>query len=175
MNIDRTKLKNSNGVKLTRGLFYETSLDPLRTNVLYTLRKDNHLGYPSLYLLYLASSLLDPTEYRFAQSYFVDWEHWVEVSNSLWIKDYLSVWRAEAAVAIESQYLSLLADLARKGGKEAFPALRYLLERLEKATGSLKPGRPTKASTLREIERTAFLDDLNDKRVNQDFERILNG
>lgn len=173
IDIDRTKLKNSMNNKVTRGLFFELSYDNL-SNVLYSLKKEDTLEYPSLYKIYISLCLQDPSEYLFANSCFLDWEHWEQVSSSSFFKEYIITWRAELAAALESQYLSKLHELIAKGGKEAFPAIRYLLERLEKPAGASNRGRPTKIASRAYIERTASLEALNAKQVEQDYTRLKN-
>ena len=171
MDIDRSKLRNSNGVRITRGLFLEEALEPY-ANILYTLKDYEDKGYPSLYLLYLESTLVDPTEYSFACQYFSDWEHWVLVSKASWFKDHLRVWRDEVTMRAESLYVARMEALAAKGGKEAFVANKYLLERLRKPAGAFPVGRPTKGSTRAEIERTASLEALEAKQVEIDLQRL---
>lgn len=172
MEIQRDKLRNSNKVKVTRGLFLETSVSP--ENILYTLRQEDYLGYPSLYKLFIESCTVDLSEYQFSLSYFWDYGHWQTVSKASWIKDYLVVWRDEVAVILESRYLARMEALAAKGGKEAFTCNRYLLERLEKVGGASKRGRPTKGSSRQEIERTASLEALEAKQVLSDHLRLKN-
>ena len=168
--IDRSKLRNVNKVKVTRGLFLETSQTP--EYILYTLKQEDYQGYPSLYRLYLEECSLDPTELTFARKYFWDYEHWVEISLSTYLKDYLTVWRRELAAILESRYLAKLHDLVEKGGKESFPALRYLLDRLQMTAGGVSRGRPRKIATQHEIERTASLGRMEAIQVEKDFLRL---
>lgn len=169
--IDKTKLVNSINMRLSKSLFLELSYSD-KTYVVYTLKKQDHEGYPSLYLLFLQYGLVDPTEYLFAKNCFLDWDHWSEVSNSSWLKEIVASWRLELQAALESQYVSKMTEIANKGGKEAFPALRYLLERAEKAAGRSSVGRPRKGTTKSEIQHTAFLGRLEEKQVDNDLQRI---
>lgn len=170
MDIDRSKLRNTNGVRVTRGLFLEEALAP--HSILYTLKDHEDQGFPSLYLLYLESTLSDPTEYSFASKYFWDWEHWVLVTKATWFKGYVSVWREEVAARQEAIYVQRMEALAAKGGKEAFVATKYLLERLRKPAGAFPVGRPHKGSTRAEIERTASLEALEAHQVETDLKRL---
>jgi hypothetical protein len=135
MVIDKTKLTNSNNLPLTRGLFYETTLED-KTSVVYTLKDKDHKGYPSLKRLYLEEE--DLTEYTFATKFLVSFEHWQTLANSTWFKDLAEQWRLELKLKLEARYLAKLAEIAENGGKEGISANKILLERVLKGSTGVK-------------------------------------
>lgn len=160
--IDKEKLKNSQGKRYLRGLFYETTLED-KSTVVYTLKDKDHKGYPSLKRLYLEEE--DLSEYNFANKYLDNYEHWLMLVNSLWFKEYLESWREELRLKLEAKYLNKLKEIAEDpeiSKKEAFQATKVLLDRLKKRS----VGRPTKT---REVEKEDW------SQAKQDFERIFGG
>lgn len=163
------KFKNSLGRYYLRGLFYEEcTTDP--ASVLYTLKREDHLGYPSLFRLYMEAA--DPTEYKFAVAHLGGWDHFQELSQSSWFKPYLDAWRQELLVKLTSDALSsILAVSKDKANPNAYHANKYLLEALQKPADAKKRGRPGKGSSvdekthqraiLAEIEADARRIDLN--------------
>lgn len=141
--------RNPNGSRrYLRGLFFEESID--KSSVLYTLKEQDHLGYPSLKRLYIEAG--DLTEYTFATSYLEGWSHWVELSESDWFKPYIEAWRRELEVKIRSQALSSILEVARdKANSNTYHANKYLLEGSWKPAGELKRGRPSKEAIKAEI------------------------
>ncbi len=57
----KNKFRSGNNGLLLRGLFYETYVHD-KAQVIYTLKDYEWKGYPSLYLIFLESTTLDPTE-----------------------------------------------------------------------------------------------------------------
>ncbi len=149
--LKETKFRNASGTRITKSLFFETSED--KHLVVYTLKREDHLGFPSLYRLYIEAS--DLGEHRFASEYLDGWEHWEMLCNATWFKPYVEVWRRELEAKLESESLDRMTQLARVGGKEAFSANKYLLDRTRKAAGALKRGRPTKVAIEEETRRMA--------------------
>lgn len=153
------------GRSLTKGLFYETTgID--KSSVVFTLKDEPHLGYPSLRQLYLACD--DPTEFKFAVSHLDGWDHWQELVSSSWFKPYLSKWRAELELRIKSAALSRIMIEAKTSSKNSFMANRYLVERAWEARGESKAGRPTKAA----IREAAHEQASDMSRIERDFERL---
>lgn len=159
------KFKNSVGRYYLRGLFYEESTD--KGSVLYTLKRDDHLSYPSLYRLYVETA--DPTEYEFAIQHLDGWAHWQELVHSEWFQPYLQEWRQELDVKIRSRALASIIDVALdKPNPNSYHANKYLLETLGKPAGALKRGRPTKGSAY--SEKDAIQASLAE--INEDAKRL---
>lgn len=150
------KFKNSTGQYYTRGLFFELSED--KTSVVYTLKHEDHLGYPSLYRLYMETS--DATEYEFAKNHLDGWEHWLRISEASWFKETAAEWRAELEVKLQSEHLRKIEAIARSEGREALAAARVALEWSRKTAGKSKAGRPTKAAIKEEAHQIALEQDV---------------
>lgn len=141
------KFRTPQNVRLTRGLFYETTLSD-KSSVVYTLKNEDHQGYPSLYLAYIETG--DPTEYKFAQQFLDGWDHWVELTKCSWFQDYLQKWRTELEVKVRSTALANIMALAAVPGQSQLSAARFVLEYTE--TKDKKAGRPTKEQIRRVAE-----------------------
>jgi len=117
-----------------------------RPYVLYTLKSEDHEGFPSLRRLYLEED--DPTEFFVAEEYFDGQPHWRRLISQDWFMSYLAPIREELEVKHRAQYLRALREDALKGDKVTS---RYLLDRVEKS--EVKAGRPSKAKIRQEAEK----------------------
>lgn len=160
-----TKFKNSNGVRFLKELFFETALN--KDNVIYTLKDVEHRGYPSLYQAYMEVN--DPTEYSFAMQYLDGWTHWKDLTQCSFFKEYVSRWREELELRAKSQALAGIMKDSQGTTKDAYAARRYIVEKGWDKNVQTK-GRPSKAAVQAEAQRIAE----NDKRVSEDFERLVN-
>jgi hypothetical protein len=154
--------KASNGQYFLLGLFFEkTNAD--KSSVVYTLKDEDHLGYPSLYRLYMETN--DPTEYQFSINHLGGWSHWEELSKCVWFQPYVQRWRRELSIKLKSEALARISQTAKGPGKEAFAANKYLIEFDTPVT---KRGRPSKE----EISKAAkeIVDD--QKIIAEDFARL---
>jgi hypothetical protein len=159
------KFKNTSGAYLTLSLFYETSREP--NQVLYTLKDRDHLGYPSLYRLYMETN--DPTEYQFAIRHLDSWAHWLRISTAAWFKEYVTAWRKELELRTRSEALLLIRAVAGSEGKEAFQANKYLLNGMWKEKD---PARRRGAPSKQEIREAANEMVTADQILTNDLERI---
>jgi hypothetical protein len=162
-----SKFRNEvNNSRYTKALFFETSF-PSKETVLYTLKDVDHQGYPSLYLLYMATN--DPTEWKFATEYFDGWEHWEMLCECEWFKPLVSRWRRELELRMKSQALARIMAEAKTSSREAFASNKYLLERgWEPKEGQNKRGRPSKA----EISKAAHEAVTENNRLSSDLVRL---
>lgn len=158
----------SNRKRLLKGLFYEmTGAD--KTGVKYTLKEEDHLGYPSLSRLYLETA--DPTEYQFAKTYLESWEHWQQLLACNWFKEHVAKWRIELEVKMKSEAIAnIIRDSRDKGSKTRFTANKFIVEKgWEPKEGQGKTrGRPSKE----QISQAAADLALESSRLQEDFERI---
>jgi len=164
-----SKFKNSSGQLLLKELFYEVATNPLKPNVLYTLKEEDHKGYPSLKRLYMSYIDSDPTEYSFAKDHLYSWNHWEKLMRCSWFKEYLDAWRFEKDLAIKSNALKGIMEEAAGGGKNALSANKYLIEK--NFTGDDKKnnvGRPSRDAIKQEAQ---ILYD-RDKELEEDYNRI---
>ena len=161
----------ANNVRFLLGLFYEKVASD-KSTVLYTLKDNDHEGFPSFYRLYM--EIDDPTEWNVAQELVDGWEHWEILCESSWFKPYIERWRKELDLRMKSKALHKIRLEAKTNNKEALAANRYLLERgwEPKESNKNKRGRPTKeeikqaANTLASEERS-LLEDMNRLRLVQ--------
>jgi hypothetical protein len=141
-----------------------------RSQVLYTLKDEDHEGYISLYKRYMA--LGDPTEAIFAQTYFDGIDHWELLCRNLWFKPYVERWRKELDLVLRSRALANIMDVAEdKGHRSNYEANKYLLAGGWKTKeDKAKVGRPSKD----EISRQAQLLFAAKDQTEEDYKRIFN-
>lgn len=160
------RFRNAQGVRYTKALFFETTLAD-KSTVVYTLKDQDHEGYPSLYRLFMETG--DPTEYKFATRHLDGWEHWTMLCKCPWFEEYVSRWREELHLKIASESLARIMAEAKTSSRDSFTANRYLLERGWEPKDSSKRGRPTKAAVKAEAARIAS----EAQQITNDFERLL--
>lgn len=136
---------------MTQSLFLEIGYKP---EAIYTL-KDYHFEYqgrqlPSAKLLYL--EMADPTEYQFAETYFLNWAHWQRIASNNVVKKYVDEWRAELEIKLRSRAVRLTIAHAESGNHSA---AKWLAEKGWESRGA---GRPTKADVARERQIMAKVD-----------------
>jgi hypothetical protein len=136
--------------------------------VVYTLKDQDHLGYVSLYRVYMETA--DPTEYEFATKYLAGWEHWEALCACSWFQPYVSRWRRELEVRVRAKALREVQAVATNPDHpSSYHANKYLLDGSWKPKGESKAGRPTKVAILAEASRIAS----EGQETASDFERIL--
>jgi hypothetical protein len=164
---DKSHLKNASGRRYTKGLFYEMTLED-KSSVSYTLKDrdytDRRSGktYPSLKRLYM--EVADPTEYLFAEQHLDGWDHWLELVECTWFKDYADRWRSELEVKLRAEALRRIKLEAKSTSKNAFTANKLLLDGgwKDKSQGGSKPvGRPSKEA-VKAAEAQMKFDELTD-------------
>jgi hypothetical protein len=154
------------GVRLLRGLFYETTLAN-KSTVVYTLKDEDHEGYPSLRRLYF--SVDDPTEYEFAVTFLDGVDHWEQLQNASWFKPYLTMWRKEKELKFKSGLLAKVIKDSRSQTTSSMASTRYLLEKgWDRPKENNTKGRPTKA----DIAKAAHEQFTAMTQIEDDFERI---
>ena len=158
------KFKSSQGVYLTKQLFYEVCFD--KATALYTL-KDYHLTddgrtYPSILRLFVAEG--DETGFVFATKYFDSWKHYKKLLQAPWFSNVIAEAKEELSVRQAAYALLSVAEKARGGDLRAN---QYLLEK--KWVDKDSVGRPSKASIKEEAEKLFQQSDL----VSEDAARIL--
>jgi len=137
-----------------------------KSQVLYTLKNQDHQGFLSLYRLYMETG--DPTEYRFAIAYLDGWEHWKQLSECNWFKPFVEKWREELQLRLASEALNRIISEAQSDRRESFAANKYLLEKGWQPKGADKVGRPSKEAIKHQAERMVQ----DRSRIELDFNRI---
>ena len=161
--------KNDQNQYYLRALFLELSGPTERKFVLYTLKDEDCEGYPSLFQKYM--EVYDPTEFRFAEKYFANLDHWRQITECEWFKPFITRWRKELETRLKSEALARIMLEARAGKKESFQANKYLLEKAwepKEASGNGR-GRPSKA----DIQRAASDAVNRSERISNDFDRLI--
>lgn len=136
---------------------------------MYTLKRHTWQGKPSLYQLYMDMS--DVSEYTFAKTYFEGWKHWELLTSANWFTPYITEWRAELAVKIQSEAIARIKEIGEKGGKDALTANRYIAERGWEKPSANRRGRPSKFK----VDPVVLAKKLDEDRLDEDFERVMNG
>lgn len=158
--------KSGAGKLLTRGLFYETALS--KDTVRYTLKNQDHMGFPSLRRLYLETD--DPSEYDFATTHLDGLDHWDQLCQCRWFEPFLKAWRRELDLRQKARALLRIKEEAQSGSKNSFAANKYLLERGWEGDEPKRRGRPTKA----EVRAAATEEAQATRRLDDDLQRISN-
>lgn len=171
LSVSSNKFRNPNGGRrLTKGLFFELVMAD-KTGVLYTLKENDHEGYPSLHRLYLLEA--DPTEWSFANKYLESFSHWEELCECNWFKKYVLQWRKELELKIKSAALGrVFEESLHPESKSYYHANKFLLEGgwVDKESKHGR-GRPSKD----EIKKAAF-DAANDQGlIDEDYDRLVSG
>ena len=144
--MDKSKLKTSNGVPLTQGLFLEIGYNE---HAIFTLKGDDYLynnkSYPSLKKLYLDMS--DPNEYEFATTYLLGWDHWQRICNNKVLSKHINNWRYELELKLRSEAVKLIRSKAKS--ESGINAAKWLAE---KGWDKKEVGRPSKEEIARELK-----------------------
>lgn len=169
MSVNQNKFRNASNSRLLEGLFIERPRG--RESALYTLRREDHPdGFPSLYRLYMESTLLDPSEYLFATTYLDGWDHWEMLLKCSWFKEYASTWRRELEVRTRSLALRKVLEVAAGGTRDAFQANKFLLDGKWVDTPEARRGRKTNEAVKAEIKAQAA----EERIYEEDYNRVFN-
>lgn len=159
--------KNSNGVYLTKELFFETAIKEDRPLTLYSLKSEDHQvdgrTFPSLRRIYL--ELDDLTEFLISDQYFGGHPHWKKLLSCSWFISVLKPIREELKARHMAEYLRTLRKDALSGNAAS---AKFLLDRLEHKG---QKGRPSKEKIEQEAKKLVQDSDF----VSADLERLLGG
>lgn len=137
--VERSKLLDSQDRPLTQSLFLEVGYD--RDFALYTLKEVDHefegKVYPSIKRLYL--EMEDPTEYEFANEYFLGWKHWMRICDNRILRAHILEWRDELEIKLRSRAVKAMIKSANEGN---YQASKWLVDRGWNTRGA---GRPSKS------------------------------
>lgn len=160
------KFRNDSGTRYTKALFYETTLAD-KSTVVYTLKDDDHEGFPSLYQLYMQCG--DLTEYEFAKNYLDGWEHWEILTKCVWFAPYVERWRKELFLLVSAKALRNVQRIANdREATGSMAANKYLLEKGWAKASDNKVGRPSKDA----IKRKALEMMTDENLISDDYARM---
>ncbi|MDB4302068.1 hypothetical protein N9924_00730 [bacterium] len=153
--VDKSKLLDSMGRPLTQSLFLEIGYK--FDFAVYSLKDSDHHYrgevYPSLKRLYLAHE--DPTEYDFATTYLLGWNHWKRLNDNKVLRKHFDEWREELELKLRSQAVRDIMDqCANEGG--SFQAAKWLADR---GWDKRAAGRPSKSEQDKESRIQERIDD----------------
>lgn len=169
--MDKTKLKDTQGRPLTQGLFLELGYNT--KYAIYTLNDEDReykgQTYISLKKRYL--DLEDVTEYVFANTWLINWDHWQRLQSNKSIFPFIEKWRYELELSIRSSAIQSI--ITESGGDKGFQAAKWLASRGWDKRG---PGRPSKDQQAhdRAILNNIEEDFAEDVRRMQDGEMVTN-
>lgn len=148
----RAPFLDSEGRPKTQALFYEVRYD---SDALYSLKDyDLIVGdkvYPSAKRLYMEVG--DPTEYAFANKYFLGWKHWQRICDNKQIAQYIAQWREDLEMKLRSEAVAQTMAMA-KGG--SYQAAKFMIDR---GYAKRAAGRPSKEEVERETKFQARIQD----------------
>lgn len=163
---NKKRFKNSSGARYTQGLFFE-QVGEDKSTVVYTLKDNDHMGYPSLYRLFMERE--DILEFEFANEYLDGYEHWQILCDTAWFAPFVQRWRRELELKLRTRALVNVINESKSNSRNAFAANKFLLERGWDIEGKKNVrGRPTKD----EIKAEAQAQVLDLRRINEDFKRL---
>lgn len=141
--IDKDKMVDSMGRPITQSLFLEIGYTDM---AVFTLKeKDfeyNGKTYPSLKRLYIEFE--DVTEYEFANTYLLGWQHWKRICENKQLRKNIDEWREELEFKMRSRGVKALKLSAESGN---YQAAKFFID---KGWDKRTAGRPTKAEIERE-------------------------
>lgn len=145
MQIEKEKMKDSMGRPITQSLFLELGYTDM---AIFTLKDEdyeyNGKIYPALKRLYLEFE--DVTEYEFANTYLLGWQHWKRLCDNKAIRKHVEEWREELEFKMRSRGVKSLLISANSGN---FQAAKFFVD---KGWDKRIAGRPSKAELEREKE-----------------------
>lgn len=178
--IDKSNFYEPNGYR-TQSLFYETC--PIHDRgpwTQYTLKNWDHTvgehesagrtipakTYISLRKRYI--EMMDITEYEFANTYLLDFDHWKALAKAGWFQEYLVLWRDELEAKMKAMALKGIIGKAVSEEKDALSAQKYLFDSVWLPKDKQAPGRPTQKRIKEEAAKLVK----DDGRIEEDMRRL---
>jgi len=115
---------NDQNVKLTKGLFYETSRTQEKYVPVLTLREQDYKGYTSIHRLYV--QFADPSEYIFATAVLGSYEHWQILKSRDWFIPYYKKMQEAMVARLRGVGQVKMMDLAFEDGDKQ--AIKWLAQ-----------------------------------------------
>ena len=150
---DKSFLYDTEGRPLTQSLFLEIGYN--LQYAVYTFKHRDHefkgKKYLSIRNLYMECA--DPTEFEFANKYFLGWQHWKRIVENKLVKREVAEWREELELKLRCQGIRSVMQNAEKGG---FQSAKWLVDR---GWDTRAAGRPSKDEIEREKKFQARAND----------------
>jgi hypothetical protein len=146
---------------LLREVFHEFNPDAL-----LTYDKNGKEGKISLFKLYMAHSVDDPSEVTFAEEVFGDLYFWQCLTEANWFQRHIQEWRLLAATVRKREAFKSIIKEVRENGKSSFTAAKYLIEEPWKTGNALQ--RKQNKKLISESAEAAF----SDSTIQSDLKRL---
>ena len=160
--MEREKLLDTSGRPLTQALFLELGYNT--KYAIYTLKDWEHtykgVTYPSIKEAYL--NYEDPTEYNFANDFFLSWGHWKRICNNSIVAPYVEEWRDELELKLRAQGIQDIIVASTENGQGSFQASKWLADKGWDKRIAGRPSKEEKEKRLAQDDRIAseFSDDV---------------
>jgi hypothetical protein len=146
---------------LLREVFHEFNPDAL-----LTYDKNGKEGKISLFKLYMAHSVDDPSEVTFAEEVFGDLYFWQCLTEANWFQRHIQEWRLLAATVRKREAFKSIIKEVRENGKSSFTAAKYLIEEPWKTGNAMQ--RKQNKKLISESAEAAF----SDSTIQSDLKRL---
>ena len=130
--LTHSDLYSGNGKAKTQDLFIEYNKEST-----LTLAKDNKDGAVSLYKLFVALTVDDPSEVQFAEEVFGDVGFWLKLQDSPILSSLVLDWRKVASQKRKQKAFAAILKEVEDNGRSAFTAAKYLIEEPWKEIGTV--------------------------------------
>lgn len=159
---DKQTMLDSAGKPLTQSLFLETSYSD---SAIYTLKELDYTYkeklYPSIKRLYM--QMEDVSEYEFANTYFLGWDHWNRIVANKLFSGHVESWRQELSLKLMARGYYLMQ---RKANEGSLQAIKWLAD---KGWDKREVGRPSK----QEVEQTKRVLAEQESDYAKDYSRLM--
>ena len=154
---DKKKMLGTKGTHITQSLFLEVGYDT--RYAIFTMGEDDHVykgnTYLSLKKLYLAME--DVTEYEFATTYFLSWNHWQRITKNKSLVDLVADMREELELKLRARAIKDIIS-----NDNSFQATKWIAD---KGWGQRPAGRPKKGESEREANMVGRLKEEFDEDI----------
>lgn len=162
--------KNSQGTFFTKTLFFETNVGD-KDKIVYTLKNEDHNGYPSLKKLLFDTE--DLTGYTLAVNHLGGWDHLLKLLELDWFKVYWDSWISELEVKIRAEALLRLNKESKNKDSRAYVELnKFMLNKGWILPEDRKPQKKRGAPTKAEIIGAAITIAQEDETLASDLRRV---
>lgn len=160
---DKSRFKDDKGRYIVQGLFLEDRYNADMATYTFDGEDKNYKGtvFPSLKKLYLEYG--DPTEYKFANEYLYDWDHWQRLCKNAVVSRHIEKWREELRLALISDGIETMITLSAEG--KSYQAAKFLADA---GWDVQKRGRPSKEEVEGELKKRADAE----KEFDDDFQLL---
>jgi hypothetical protein len=163
--MDKSKLRDGRGRPLTQSLFLEVGYNT--DFAVYTQKDEDYTYKGKLYLslkrLYLEHE--DPTEYDFATTHLLGWQHWQRIVRNKVFAKMVEEWREELELKLRSQAFREILD--QSSTDKGFQAAKWIAD---KGWNKRAAGRPSNEDIARETKIQANINE----EYNADVVRLIN-